>query len=111
MRPVSLALGANQTSNVWECVSGGMNVHVRGTFDSQTVALKVSPTSKDGTFNNYAVKNAAGTLTAQSFAAEETICYLAAGQYFKATVSNAGSPAVDVYVEPMDSDSVVKIYS
>lgn len=88
-----------------------MNVHVRGTFNAQTVALKMSPTSPSGTFNNYAVKNSAGTLTAQSFAAEETICYLAAGQFFTATVSNGGSPSIDVYVEPMDSDSVVQVYA
>jgi hypothetical protein len=111
MKPVSLDLGANQTSNVWECVSGGMNVHIRGTFSAQTVTLKVSATSKDGTYTDYAVKNAAGTLTTQTFTAEETVCYLAAGQFFKASVSNGGSPVIDVFVEPMNSDSVVQIYS
>ena len=111
MQPVSLNLGANETSNVWECVTGGMNVHILGTFSAQTVTLKVCPTARGGTFTDYAVKNAAGTLTTQTFTAEETVCYLAAGQYFKASVSNGGSPVIDVFVEPTNSDSVVRIYA
>jgi hypothetical protein len=111
MQPVSLNLGSGETSNVWECVTGGMNVHILGTFSAQSVTLKVCPTARGGTFTSYAVKNAAGTLTTQSFSAEETVCYLAAGQFFKAEVSVGGSPVIDVFVEPTNSDSVVRIYA
>ena len=106
---VSSALGANSTSNVWGCASGGMLVHVGGTFSSQTVTLQMSPTSKPGTFADYAVKNSTGTLTTQTFTAAETVCYLASGQYFRATVSNAGSPSIRIYVSPFDSNSQVEV--
>jgi hypothetical protein len=112
MRKVSLDLGANQTSNVWECVSGGMLVHINGTFSSQTVTLQMNPINKTAAgFADYAVKNSSGTLTTQTFTAAESVCYLAAGQYFRANVSNGGSPVIDVYVEPLNKDSVINVYA
>jgi len=106
---VSSALGANSTSNVWECTTGGMLVHIGGTFSSQTVTLQMSPTAKLGSFVDYAVKNSAGTLTTQTFTAAETVCYLASGQYFRATVSNGGSPSISIYVSALDSKSKVEV--
>jgi len=110
MKPVSLALGANSTSNVWECVNGIMIVHLGGTFSSQTVTLQMCPTSKTGTFADYAVKNSAGTLTTQTFTATETVCYAAAGQWFRATVSNGGSPSINVLVSALDDNSQVDVH-
>lgn len=110
MKLVSSALGSGATSNVWECVSGGMLVHFGGTFSAQTVTMNMCPTSRTGTFADYAVKNSAGTLTTQTFSAAETVCYLAAGQFFSATVSVGGSPSISVYVSPFDDNSKVEVY-
>lgn len=106
---VSSALGSGGTSNVWECATGAMLVHVGGTFSGQTVTLEMSPTSKTGTFASYAVKNSAGTLTTQTFSATETVCYLASGQFFRATVSVGGSPSISIYVSALDSKSKVEV--
>ncbi len=110
MKLVSSALGPGGTSNVWECVSGTMLVHVVGTFDSQTVTMKMSPTSASGIFNDYAVLNSAGTLTTQAFTANETKAFLAAGQYFKVTVGGSNAPSVSVYVSPANEQSRVEVY-
>lgn len=110
MRPVSLALLKNQTSNVWEVTSGIFAIYVGGTFDSETVTVQMCPTSKTGTFSTYAVKDATGTLTNQTFTAPETRCYAAPGQYFRVLVSNgAGTPSIDVYVEALNADSQIDL--
>jgi hypothetical protein len=110
MQPVSLALLKNQTSGVWEVSSGIVVVHVGGTFDGETVTVQMCPTSATGTYANYAVKDATGLLTTQTFAAAETVCYAAPGQFFKAVVSNgAGTPSINIYVEALNRNSSVAV--
>ena len=82
---------------------------VVGAFDSQSVTMKMSPTSKTGTFTDYAVLNSAGTLTTQVFTANETKAFLAAGQFFKATVGGSNSPSVSIYVSAANDDSQVEV--
>lgn len=109
MELVSAGLGANGVSNVWECSSGLFNLHLVGTFGSETATLEMSPTAKAGTFSDFAVRDGAGTVAALTFAASESIVVAGAGQYFRITMS-AGAADVDVYVSAFNQNSVVKVH-
>lgn len=92
------SLGANESTRVFECTEGWFVIHLVGTFSSQTVTLAMCPTGPSGTYTTHVVENAAGTATSQTFTTNLTKLYFGAGQFFKLTCSNGGTPDIDIFV-------------
>ncbi len=88
-------LGANATSDVFQTTVGGpVWVNVDGDLSSQTITLQRSPDN-----SNWDNAYPDGELATLTVLGEIRRYELGPGFFFRFTVSNGGTPDIDIYVD------------
>ena len=108
MELIHEALGANETSDKWECAAGGFVLQVRGTWDGATATLQSCGSGVSGTYGNVSVQQVNGTFADFTCTDDIDHIFCLPGQWFQIVMDNTGSPDLDVRVAPLNRFSIVR---